>query len=227
MNLTQPTGARVRPAVSRRVLAAFILFMITAIGFSIVAYEVRQGVTLPFDQAVLWWIHTHTSSHISNLVVVLTNVGGPAGTVLIAGGAAALLWLKRRRYAAFVVVAAVGGAAALNLVLKYLFERTRPDLWTRVVQEPSFSFPSGHAMASSALVFACILIFWQTRWRWWALAAGAVYMLAIGFTRLYLGVHYPTDIISGWIVSAGWVAVVAVVVSSYIERRRSRLDNTA
>lgn len=226
-NLTQPTNAPIRPTVSRRVLTAFIVFAIAAISFSMIAYQVRQGVTLPFDRAVLWWIHTHVSSHIAHFVIILTDIGGPAGTVLLTGSVTVLLWLRRRKYAALVLAAAVGGAAVLNLILKYLFERTRPDLWTRLVQESSFSFPSGHAMASSALALAAVVIFWRTKWRWWVLACGVVYTFVIGFTRLYLGVHYPTDIIGGWVVSAGWVTVVVVIISTYLERRRFRLDNTA
>jgi undecaprenyl-diphosphatase len=145
---------------------------------------------------------------------------------VLAGGLTVILWLKRRRYAALALAAGVGGAAAMNLVLKYLFERTRPDLWTRLVHETSFSFPSGHAMASSALAFSLIVIFWRTRWRWWIIAAGVLYMVTIGFTRLYLGVHYPTDIIGGWVVSMGWVAIVAAVISEYINRRQ-RLNDAA
>jgi undecaprenyl-diphosphatase len=81
-------------------------------------------------------------------------------------------------------------------------------------------------MASSALAFSLIVIFWRTRWRWWIIAAGVLYMVTIGFTRLYLGVHYPTDIIGGWVVSMGWVAIVAAVISEYINRRQ-RLNDAA
>lgn len=225
-NIATPTTAPIRPMVSHHLAAAFGIFFVAVIGFSVIAYQVRGGLTLPFDRAILWWIHDNVPAQISNSVIAVTDIGGPVGTVVLAGGLMVILWLKRRRYAALALAAGVGGAAAMNLVLKYLFERTRPDLWTRLVHETSFSFPSGHAMASSALAFSLIVIFWRTRWRCWIIAAGVLYMVTIGFTRLYLGVHYPTDIIGGWVVSMGWVAIVAAVISEYINRRQ-RLNDAA
>ena len=111
----------------------------------------------------------------------------------------------------------VGGAALLNMVLKLIFERPRPDLWEQLIIETSFSFPSGHAMASSALAFSVIAIAWNTRFRWYAVGVGVLFMLVIGFSRLYLGVHYPTDVLAGWFVSGAWVLLVALVV--YVQTR--------
>lgn len=227
LNIARPTAAPIHPVISRRLLIALVAFIFTAISFSLIAYQVRQGVTLPLDRAVLWWIHDNMSPKFGWLVIGVTNIGGPVGTILIAGGLTILLWIKRRKHAALVVAAGVGGAGIMNLVLKYIFERTRPDLWTHLVAESSFSFPSGHAMASSALAFSLTVVFWRTRWRWWAIVGGSLYMLVIGFTRLYLGVHYPTDILGGWLVSAGWIAIVAALVLHYVDRRQSRLDNAA
>jgi membrane-associated phospholipid phosphatase len=220
------TPETVHPGIARHFIVAFIGVLISAIGFILLAHAIREGETLPFDRAILLWIHGWAPEGLGSAVVTATNVGGPVGTVIITAILAGLLWYKRRKYAAITVVAGVAGAAAMNIVLKSLFERSRPDLWARLVHEASFSFPSGHAMASSALVFSVMVVLWRTKWRVLAISIGLVYMVIIGFTRLYLGVHYPTDIIAGWLVSLGWVATVATLISRYIDRHH-RLNNAA
>ena len=112
----------------------------------------------------------------------------------------------------------MAGATVMNQVLKYIFERARPQLWEQLVHETSYSFPSGHAMVSAALGLAVVAALWNSRWRWWAVGVATVYILFVGFSRLYLGVHYPTDVLGGWLVSAAWVTAVALVL-----RRRTVL----
>lgn len=225
-DISRSTTKPVRPVVARHFIAAFAFFLLAAIGFSVIAHQIREGATLPFDRAVLLAIHEHAPASLSPAVIALTEVGGPVGTVAMTGTLAVLLWVRRRKFAAITIVASVGGAAVMNLVLKSLFERARPDLWERLVHEVSFSFPSGHAMVSSALALSLMMILWRTKWRWLTVGLAGLYMFLIGFTRLYLGVHYPTDVIGGWLVSLGWVSVVAALISRYIDRRQ-HLNNAA
>jgi undecaprenyl-diphosphatase len=123
----------------------------------------------------------------------------------------AVLHLLRRRRAAVVLAVGVGGAALINTLLKLAFHRVRPELWTPLVVERSFSFPSGHAMVSSALACSVTYILWHTRWRWLAVGLGLAVVVAIGLSRLYLGVHYPTDVLAGWTVGFFWVVIVRAV----------------
>jgi undecaprenyl-diphosphatase len=108
----------------------------------------------------------------------------------------ALLVVRRRGNALFFAVA-MGGTGALNQGAKLFFRRTRPDLWLSPAPEHTYSFPSGHAMGSMALVAALAVLAWPTRWRWWAIVLGSTFTLLVGFSRLYLGVHYPSDIAAG------------------------------
>jgi membrane-associated phospholipid phosphatase len=126
-------------------------------------------------------------------------------------------YLRQHRGAAYTLAAGVGGAAILNAVLKLSFQRVRPSLWIPIVHESSFSFPSGHAMASSALALTIMVLVWPTRWRWPAIVLGAAYIVLIGFTRVYLGVHYPSDVIGGWAVSFVWIMTMRAIIS----RRRA------
>ena len=116
------------------------------------------------------------------------------------------------------MIAAVVGAGLLNLLLKATFQRDRPDLWEHIVTELTYSFPSGHAMASMALGSAMIMAFWRTRYRVVALIGGVFYIISIALTRLYLGVHYPTDIIAGWCAALAWVVFVKIIFD-YTDRR--------
>jgi undecaprenyl-diphosphatase len=121
----------------------------------------------------------------------------------------------RKKWQAFTQVAfGIAGAALLNLILKTLFERDRPHLWQWIVHESSYSFPSGHATMTAALAFTLMLLAWRTKYRYVAVVGGICYMILIGLTRMYLGVHYPTDILAGWCVSLAWVLIVATVLGA-------------
>lgn len=191
----------------------FTLLLLPVYGFIELADEVRDSETLIFDESILRSVHNASSPLTDALVVGFTQLGGVIGVAVLTVGAVALLWVRGLHNKAFTLLAGVGGGLVLNLFLKAIFQRDRPQLWDRLVTENSFSFPSGHAMASSALACSLIVIFWPTRWRWPVLVSAILYMVMIGFTRLYLGVHYPTDVLAGWLVSVSWVVLVAVIVS--------------
>ncbi|RYF27698.1 MAG: phosphatase PAP2 family protein, partial [Chloroflexi bacterium] len=101
------------------------------------------------------------------------------------------------------------------------FERARPDLWQQLITETSFSFPSGHSAGSSALAVCIIALLWRTKWRVPALIIAPLYIVLIGFSRMYLGVHYLTDVIAGWIVGITWVLVVASILYARSNRKRA------
>jgi membrane-associated phospholipid phosphatase len=196
----------------RSLLLAFLLYSLPMIAFVSIADEILEQEPLPGDTAVLQAVHALDSQVLNSVVPIVTNLGGMAGVVILTLLAIVLLVMRRRIRDAITVGAGVGGAALLNLILKSIFQRDRPQLWERIVTENSFSFPSGHAMASSALALSIVLICWRTRYRWWAVAGAGIYMVVIGFTRLYLGVHYPSDIVAGWSASAVWVLLVGQVI---------------
>jgi len=202
-------------------LLSFVLFMVSAIGFALIADEVKEQDTLRYDDAILTAINTQSSPLLDAFFVPVTNTGDviivSIATLLVAGS---LLYLKKR-YKALLVVVSVVGAAVINVVIKLLFERTRPDLWEQIVSEASFSFPSGHAMASSALGFALVAVMWNTRWRLLTILLAGLYIALVGLSRLYLGVHYPTDVIGGWLLSLTWVLLVAGILYVRIYRKRS------
>ena len=172
------------------------------------AGEVVEKEPIAFDTTIINWLHSHASPFLDSFFLVFTNIGGVVGIVTITILLSALLVYKKQRRNSLLLLIGVGGAAVANLILKGLFQRDRPSLFDPSVVETGFSFPSGHAMASSALILCVIIIFWNTRWRWLAISLGVFVVFAIGVSRLYLGVHYPSDVIAGWCVSTAWVTLV-------------------
>lgn len=203
-----------------RLALAFIVLTAPVMAFVELAEEVSEGEALPLDRAILQGINTHASPFFDMTAIILTELGGAIGVTALTVGMVVLLWGRGKRRMAALLATGVGGASALNLILKAVFQRDRPELWERLVTENSYSFPSGHAMASSALALSVIVICWPTRWRWAGVIVGLAYMLVIGLTRLYLGVHYPSDVLAGWMVSAAWIATMVYVLTYHTTLRK-------
>ena len=125
--------------------------------------------------------------------------------------AAALAFRKQPSRAIFVAVAVVG-AGAIDLLAKVIFSRPRPHLWISSLHEIGYSFPSGHAMGSMAMVAALVVLVRGTRWQWWTLGLGGLFVALIGATRVYLGVHSPSDVLAGWVAAIAWVSAVSLIV---------------
>lgn len=205
-----------------KLLAAFLAFGLGLTIFALIADEVHEGATTAFDSAILLWINARGNPGFDWFFIHITDLGGVTFLAILSVIITAFLIYKKSYYRALLMLAAVGGAAMMNLILKSIFERTRPDLWTHLVTEDNFSFPSGHAMGSSAFAFAIIAILWGTKWQPLAIGLGIIYIFFIGFSRLYLGVHFPTDIIAGWALSLAWVSVVTGLVYTRVYRSRQR-----
>ena len=123
----------------------------------------------------------------------------------------ALVLRRRTREGAFAVISIVG-SLLLNIAAKHTFARTRPDLWHSIAPaETTYSFPSGHAMGSMTLAMVVVLLCWSVRtpwgwnWRWPVTLLAGVFVLLVGLSRIYLGVHYPSDILAGWAAACAWV----------------------
>ena len=145
-----------------RLLALFAGVLAPLFLFGELADGIREGEPFSFDEAILHFMRRHASDSLDQLMLFASWIGsGPViGTIDVL---ACLLLLSRRRWAdALFWTLATGGAALLNLVAKEGFERIRPDLWQSIAPETSFSFPSGHAMQTTALATALVVLAWPT-----------------------------------------------------------------
>ncbi len=197
----------------------FFLFWVPAIIFLKLAGEVAENEPLAIDMQILQWIHAHATHVLDVFFLIVTTSGNVEVLLPITVIVSGYILYKKQYLNALIILFGVGGAAAANVVLKLLFHRDRPGFWHSLIVETGYSFPSGHAMLSSALVLSIIFITWRTRWRWRTITVGAMAIALIGLSRLYMGVHYPTDIVAGWSVSLAWVFVVFMVASSSLPRR--------
>lgn len=181
-------------------------------GFGLLALQTwRLEGGLTWDVAILNAIHSTASPTLDQLAQRLTPLGTKWGvfpaTLLVA---AKLLYDRHWRSLTYWLLALFGGGL-LNRFAKIWLHRLRPTLWDHV-QPADFSFPSGHAM-SSLLFVAALLLLSPPPWRRWVGLAGGLFVLVIGWTRLYLGVHYPSDILAGWMLAVAWVAIVGQLVA--------------
>ena len=163
----------------------------------------------PFDDPLLLALHRHATPALDGLAVFFTIVGN-TGPMIAAGvlTTAALARAGRRRDA-WLFAAGGGGSMLLTQAIKLFVSRPRPALWASIRPEHTFSFPSGHAMDTAALATALFFITPPARRKWWL--AAPLFALAVGAARMYLGVHYPSDVLAGWSSAVGWVLLVQLV----------------
>ncbi|OGX83951.1 hypothetical protein BEN47_17125 [Hymenobacter lapidarius] len=183
-----------------------------------VGQEVWEGDGLPLDQAILELLHRMSSPNQDAVAVWMSRAGGTFWTPLVEATVLLGLLLAGPRRAALFFFLSVGGAGALNLFAKLLLARPRPTLWSSIAPETSFSFPSGHAMGAAALALALGMLLWPTRARWVVVVLGTAWALLMGWSRVYLSVHFPSDVLAGWVGSVGWVG------SMHLLFDRSALD---
>jgi membrane-associated phospholipid phosphatase len=188
--------------------------------FLVFAEDVAEDEVLTWDTAILRWTADLRTPWLNQLMRVITDLGATVTLTLIVLALTVLLLRRRLRREALFLILSVGGAALLNALLKQLFQRPRPDVVTPVVTARGFAFPSGHTMSSMALACAIVVLSWRLRLRrHWAVALAAMaFAFFVGASRVYLGVHYPSDVLAGWLVSLDLVAVVYLLLFRRVAR---------
>ncbi|MBD0343958.1 MAG: phosphatase PAP2 family protein [Coleofasciculus sp. Co-bin14] len=174
----------------------------------------------PWDVPILLAIHMTAQPQLDSFAVMLTKFGVFWGVFPVATGIAVVLLLKKRWRSLTYLVTTLLGSIVINRTTKVLLHRVRPHLWHSPAPEFDHGFPSGHAMSSMTLVAALVILTWGTRWCWWVLMFGGLFVLSIGWTRLYLGVHYPSDILAGWMASIAWAVGVSLLIRTHVTKPR-------
>jgi undecaprenyl-diphosphatase len=178
--------------------------------FARIAKLVRSGYTQPFDDAVLRWMERHQTPLLGRLMVEVTMLGTWIVVLSIVSIAALFLWLTRHKYSAALLVVATAGGIGLNNILKVGFARPRPQIFVWGTTASSSSFPSGHAMSATVVYITVAYLaarLQKTHIARLATLAVAGFLVAIiCFSRLYLGVHYPSDVAAGVLVGLAWAA---------------------
>jgi undecaprenyl-diphosphatase len=177
--------------------------------FADLADDVLEGEFTALNHAILHQLHAHASPWLDQLALSLSALGGIMGSMLIAGGVLTLLAVLRRPIEAATLVIVLAGAGTLTVVLKQLFRQPRPALFESLAPETSFSFPSGHSLLSVCLYgyLSLLLLMEHPRKTWPAALALLVIPAGIMWSRLYLGVHWFTDVAAGALVACFWLTI--------------------
>ncbi|HEY1242472.1 MAG TPA: phosphatase PAP2 family protein [Bryobacteraceae bacterium] len=211
---------------NRAWLIGFSGAVLSLVLFAWLARQVLAGATHDFDLAVRGAIHSWASPRLTYAMRGVTELGAPAFLVTLGVILAWRLARAGRRRAAVVLVIAACGSEALDQVLKLVFHRQRPEPFFGYALPLSYSFPSGHSIASACfygVVAAIVTVRMKSRWRKAAIwTVAALLALAVGFSRVYLGVHYPSDVIAGYLAAVIWVAAVRAGYEYWTRRTGAR-----
>src|SRR5215212_7772412 len=189
------------------------------------ADEVLEGDSRAFDRAVLLWIHDNFPDWLNEPMRLVTALGYYYVVVPLLAVAVFVFYRRGWRLSAVLLVVSTGGSFVLTTVLKGVFQRARPELFDLGYQASFYSFPSGHATVAVGFygLLTVILAYRLGGAARWAVAfCGLLAVLLIGFSRLYLGVHYPTDVIAGYLSALLWLVCVGSVYALWLPVRGLR-----
>lgn len=202
------------------IFSALMLILFMAVAWQTI-FRQSTGV---FDSVFIWCIRYFASSELDRIMIRITNLGFSFfyGSIVFIT-VSVLTFLRRWIELKGLVICLLGGTV-LNEILKHMFERTRPEVF-HIVAASGFSFPSGHAMTS--LCFYGMLTFFlvRNRSRHWILVgtvAAVILIASIGISRIYLGVHYPSDIVAGYAAGATWLSF-SISLVMWWEKKREQL----
>jgi membrane-associated phospholipid phosphatase len=219
------------PAGSPLAALVFPTLAASSMLFALLAESVAGGgAIVHLDSAVAMWFHTHATGLATGVMSAVTWLGGAEVLLAVTLVAALVLLLRRRVAHAALIAAALGGGEALNWALKAAFERPRPAFSEPLATAAGFSFPSGHAMVSmtvyGALAYVIATRVKSVRTRLLIVGSALALVLAIGFSRVYLGVHYVSDVLAGFSAGLVWLmcCVLVLLGVAWLRDRRNRVQ---
>ncbi len=216
------------------VLLVTLLFgLVVSVTLTAVSAEIYEAVTegdgvAGLDRPILRWAVSARTPELTYVVTIFTNVGGPVGMPILAALAMTGLVLRRRAWTPIaLMVAACCGSLLMTVVGKLLVGRPRPPLVDAVAPyETSASFPSGHSLNAVVVagVVAYVLVLRQERWvaRVLIVAGAALFAILMGFSRVYLGYHWLTDVMVAWTLGLAWLSIIVMTHQLYLSLRRVR-----
>ncbi|WP_201007772.1 phosphatase PAP2 family protein [Paenibacillus glycanilyticus] len=203
-------------------LRSFIFTVLILFVFGWIAQLVSGQRIAAFDNKMTDAIRSVRSDAMTVVMRVFTELGSEYLVILIVIAFSSLFAFIGYRRELIFYLGVIVSSALLNLVLKTIFHRTRPDI-NRIIEAYGFSFPSGHSMSAFTLYGITIYFLWKHLKYGWMRAVvilvGIVIIAMIGISRIYLGVHYPSDVVGGYLVSAAWLMMSIGLYERFLEQR--------
>jgi undecaprenyl-diphosphatase len=202
---------------------AIIVSLFSLLAFGLVAVLMRADRIVDFDHSVIGAVQSLESPLLTRVMEFFTVVGSTQAVVVLCLLIIFFLYkVLHHRKELILFIAVVAGSPLLNLLLKEIFQRARPDLH-RLIEISGYSFPSGHAMNSFTVYGILTFLLWRHIFnkagRSLLLLFSAFVVFMIGISRIYLGVHYPSDVIGGYFASGFWLATTIWFFQWYMERQ--------
>ncbi len=204
-----------------------VISVLCAIGFGLIALYVGNTKIQNFDNTIISLVQGLEVPLLTTIMKFFTVIGNTIPIVIITIMVMIVLYifLGHRRELIFLVCVMIG-SALLNTLLKLIFQRARPDI-NRIIEVKGYSFPSGHSMAAFTLYGVIAFLIWKhiptAIGRVAIIIMSVLFITFIGISRIYLGVHYPSDILGGYLMSACWLTGSIWVYQRYLERlKRTR-----
>ena len=221
-----PTDHKTRWRIFTLVLA-FGLVMTTSV--MLLMAKVHEEISQPFlervDHQGMQAIHAHATPFLTHLALFLSWIGSPRELLPALTVVAIILWLRGIKRDTGILLVAVGGAGVIDTALKLHFKRIRPDVPWALVHEHSFSFPSGHSVAAIALYGIVTYLLWRHLHdlieRVAVITCALLLIIGIGLSRIYIGVHYPSDVAAGYLTGLLWLLSV-ISANEYVQRIEDR-----
>jgi undecaprenyl-diphosphatase len=207
-------------------LAGFLAAVVSLLLFADIAEDMLEGSTKHFDAIVRGAVHAQSSPFVTPFMQLFTFLGSTLFIAIATAASSIMFWRTGRKHRCVLMLITVIGAAILMLVLKYSFHRPRPEPFFDTPLPPFNSFPSGHSMVSFCFYAALAALSAanedsrKKRIAIWAVSLALVSM--IGLSRIYLGVHWPTDVLSAYLAAAVWVTSVAFAYHGWKHRQHKK-----
>lgn len=214
------------PQVRRRVAlgGAAAVVVLALVAIFLTAEVVRRGALGGLDGTWRDWVLDHRTSVLTDVLIGASRFGSTPSLLVIAAAVAAWLAWRRQRAESVLIIAAAAGML-VGPLLKAVIGRPRPDTTDHLMLVNSWSYPSGHSL-NSMLVFGILTVLaLRGPLRALVLLTGVVLIGTVGFSRVYLGVHWPSDVLGGWLIGVLWLTIcltVAHAVGEYREYRSVR-----
>ncbi|AXI00460.1 PAP2 family protein [Sporosarcina sp. PTS2304] len=213
--------------LSFRLLFTWLMCILFAGFFAFIARSIHLHTITSFDDPIIDVVQGMEAPWLTTIMKTFTTIGSTTIVVLLSLSALAILFWKKHRAQAVLLVSVIAGTGILNQVLKFIFKRERPD-FHRLIDIGGFSFPSGHTMMAFSLYTILAYIVWrnlQFTWSRTLVVIVAVFMTSmIAVSRIYLGVHFPSDIVGGVLASALWLISSIAMYHRFQRKKHALMD---